>query len=136
MPLRLTASMRVIAWRLVEGRRTPVDELIDALWGDCADGGPLTADNCIKVHVCRLRRQLREFGIPIRVIYKFGYLVPAEHLFALRAVLADEIARSVLKFPDADAALVDRLRFHRLQRLRAWSQTPTALPAARLRAAS
>lgn len=36
--------------------------LIDALYGDRSDGGPLSANNVLSVHLCQLRRALEPFG--------------------------------------------------------------------------
>ena len=38
------------------------EDLIDVFWGDREDGGPLYADKIIHVYVCKLNKNLREFG--------------------------------------------------------------------------
>jgi len=93
--MKLTPAERVIAWRLAEGRRIPVDELIGALWGRCEDGGPLYAGKIVQLHMHRLRTVLLSFGIEIGVRYTYGYQVPDHQIAALRSVIADEIARNV-----------------------------------------
>lgn len=93
--MKLTPAERVTAWRLAEGRRVSKDELIEALWGGREDGGPLNVHNSIGVRVHRLRIELFAFGIEIGVLYTYGYQVPSHQIAALRAVLADEIARNV-----------------------------------------
>ena len=42
------------------------EELIDALWGDDENGGPLCANNTLNVHVYKLNKKLRPFGWRIR----------------------------------------------------------------------
>ena len=51
------------------------DELIDCLYGWCADGGPVQADNCNRVQIFRLRRLLKALGIRIVTQWGRGYRV-------------------------------------------------------------
>ena len=41
-------------------------DLIDALWGDDPEGGPLHAEKAVHVYVCRLNKTLRAFGREIK----------------------------------------------------------------------
>lgn len=88
---RLSPHMRVIAWRLTEGRCVSVGELVQALYGNRQDGGPLYADNGITVRVAHVRQALRPHGITIGVRYGFGWFVQPEDVDRLRALLAGEI---------------------------------------------
>lgn len=47
--------------------------LIDAVYGDDPEGGPLTADVIIKVMLVRLRRRLAPFGLAVNNVYGVGY---------------------------------------------------------------
>lgn len=106
--LRLSPSQRVIAWRLVEPRRVNMSELVSALWGDRADGGPENTYGSVKALLFRLRHDLAQFGVEIVNVHGFGWTVPSEQRDLLRDILADEIARNTR---DVD-------REHRERRLR------------------
>lgn len=101
---------RIIAWRLQTGRAVPPSELIEAIWGNRADGGPLCERDNVRQHIWRLRRKLASHGITIECLTKecdetsLGYLVPAASLTRFRDLLADEIARNV-SFGSAAASL-------------------------------
>lgn len=60
---RLTKTERVIMWRMVDQRAVCITEFIDALYGGRDDGGPLTADNLIRVRMCTLRHKMRDAGL-------------------------------------------------------------------------
>lgn len=47
------------------GGYVPTKDMINAVYGDCEDGGPLTADNCIRVTMHRSRRLLKKFGLAV-----------------------------------------------------------------------
>lgn len=55
-------------------------ELIDYIWGNDPDGGPLGASDCVKVYVSHLRRVLEAHKVPVRVVNVFsrGYMLVAE----------------------------------------------------------
>ena len=42
-----------------------IKELIDVVYGDDPEGGPLAASNCIRVMMCNLRRKLQRKGVYI-----------------------------------------------------------------------
>lgn len=92
--LRLSPSQRVIAWRLVEPRLVSMDELIVALWGDRADGGPEYACGSIRKWLFDLRRDLAPFGVEIVNEYGVGWSVSTQQRDLLRGILANEIARN------------------------------------------
>jgi len=92
--LRLSPSQRVIAWRLVEPRTVSANELVVALWGDRADGGPECTYGAIWSWLFGLRRDLAPLGVEIVNVYGFGWTVPSDQRDALRGILADEIARN------------------------------------------
>lgn len=45
--------------------------IVDALWGDDPDGGPLCAEEVIRTYICNLRKK----GFRIRTLYGQGYLL-------------------------------------------------------------
>ncbi len=45
--------------------------IVDALWADDPDGGPLCAEEVIRTYICNLRKK----GFRIRTIYGQGYLL-------------------------------------------------------------
>lgn len=68
------AALTRPAWRTIfdllaraPGRSVMRDTLIEALYGDRADGGPERADHVIKAHVSQLRRIIEPFGWTITV---------------------------------------------------------------------
>lgn len=66
----LTPTQRALLWRLMlanRGLRLTTPELIDSVWGDDEDGGPLAARIAIGVHLHRLRVILREARAPVNV---------------------------------------------------------------------
>jgi len=56
------------------GRVVPYGELIDALYGDDPDGGPLYASNVLRVLASRLRHK----GVPIRTCWGHGLYWPRD----------------------------------------------------------
>ena len=95
---RLSPNLRVLAWRLLEGRVVSKDELIEALYGNCADGGPDDADNCIRVSMSILRLALAPSGVEIGTCWGGGWYLKTD-LAVVRALLADEIDRNVRQRP-------------------------------------
>lgn len=67
----LTGRERQVLTCIASGRGAAVssDTIISAIWGDDPEGGPLSADNLIKVMTCRLRKK----GFNIVTRYGFGY---------------------------------------------------------------
>ena len=91
----LSQRQRIIAWRLQTGRAIPRQELIDALWGDSANGGPLGVASVIKSLVNRLRLKLIPHGVIIK--RRCGcFIVDPDHVAVLRDLLADEIVRATV----------------------------------------
>ena len=58
--------------RETPGRVVPQRELMELLWGDDADGGPLGARESLHVLVTYLRRNLEARGSPARICNRFG----------------------------------------------------------------
>jgi len=54
------------------GEFVPREHLIAVVWPG-PDGGPLTADNTLRVHLSGLRRQLKTYGFTIEHGYDLGY---------------------------------------------------------------
>lgn len=54
--------LRPIAERILDalierrGRVVSIPEMISYVWGDDPDGGPLTAGDCLSVHICAMRK--------------------------------------------------------------------------------
>lgn len=48
-------------------------EIIEALWGDDEDGGPLCAENAVRVYVWKLNKKLRPLGWQVRGRHTVGY---------------------------------------------------------------
>jgi hypothetical protein len=61
-----------IKQRILESvRRRPgitVQELLDQVWADALDGGPLTGAKCLHVHVAQLNRRLAPHGLTVRAL--------------------------------------------------------------------
>jgi DNA-binding response OmpR family regulator len=55
-----------------DGRSVSTAQAEHAIWGHRPDGGPVTADNVVKVYVSRLRATLREIGAPVRIVSQWG----------------------------------------------------------------
>jgi hypothetical protein len=52
--------------------------IIGQLYGDAPDGGPLSAENAVRVYLCKLRPALRSVGVRIDCVRPFGYLLVME----------------------------------------------------------
>ena len=91
---RLSPMLRIMAWRLVEGHVVSKDELIQAVYGGHEDGGPDDALGSINVSMCYLRLALAPSGVEIGTRWGNGWYLKTDPA-ALRALLADEIARNV-----------------------------------------
>jgi DNA-binding response OmpR family regulator len=83
---RLTRKEALVVEALVDAnhRLTSLDVLIEKVWGDCPDGGPLTARDGIRTLVCHLRKKLEKVGWTIRAQKGHGYRL--ERLEAGKAV--------------------------------------------------
>lgn len=64
--------MLLNALRETPGRVVPQRELMELLWGDDADGGPLDARKSLHVLVTHLRRNLEAQGSSTRICNRFG----------------------------------------------------------------
>lgn len=51
---------------------TNADRLIMALWGDDPDGGPEMARRTLDVHLCNIRKKLRNHKLPWRLVNVWG----------------------------------------------------------------
>jgi len=56
-------------------RVVPQDHIVDHIYWDSEDGGPLLGPRLVHVVVCRLRKLLPKSGIPWRIVthYTMGY---------------------------------------------------------------
>lgn len=72
--LSLTEARLILA---LKGRSGSVsfDSLIDTLWGDDPDGGPLSARDELKVMASHCRKRIKKAGLPWKIqnTYGFGY---------------------------------------------------------------
>lgn len=55
------------------GDLVPTDKMIEALWGDREDGGPLSGRRSIDVSMCHLRKTIASLGVYIETVPCFGY---------------------------------------------------------------
>lgn len=86
-------ARRLLRKLIDSGQPVTVDELIDALWGHCSDGGPLTAENNVKVYISRLRKNLRP-GVRIISDQNRRYVLEISREFAERTLL-DTVAKKL-----------------------------------------
>jgi len=72
---RLTRSEAAIflAVAASNGRTVTHGGIISHMWGGDPDGGPMTADNLIKVFVHRLNKKLVGTGYRVRSVWGEGY---------------------------------------------------------------
>ncbi|MGI9489293.1 MAG: helix-turn-helix domain-containing protein [Geminicoccaceae bacterium] len=74
IPLR--PSEAVLMSRLMGAKGfVTMNDLIDALYGMEPDGGPLTADECVRVNMSRIRRKLGGTGVRIVGRSWHGYMI-------------------------------------------------------------
>ena len=62
--------------RILEGRTMVRKEaVLDTLWADDPEGGPLTAQKMVDVVIHKIRRKLREHNLPFRLetVWAHGY---------------------------------------------------------------
>ena len=64
---------RIVAALIKTGRPLTHEYLHDVLWGDDADGGPLSVEQNIRTHICRIRAKLKKLTFGIQNIYGKGY---------------------------------------------------------------
>lgn len=98
--LKLSWHQRIIAWQLAEGRFVSIEEIVAALYEHRADGGPLTADNCARGLLHKVRGKLAAHGVPIENKLRSGWRVAPLICETLRNLLADEIARNAPRHID------------------------------------
>lgn len=72
------------------------DAIVDAVWGDDANGGPSDPIGNIKVHIVKLRRLLSKHLIEIETLWGRGYRIPHEDRRYVMENL-DEILRTTAK---------------------------------------
>jgi len=72
--IRLTGTQTKLLEVLLRDtpRAVSYDCIIDAVYSDHVDGGPEDVMGNIKVHVCNLRRMIREAGWPVRITTYYG----------------------------------------------------------------
>lgn len=87
----LSPTQRAVAELLCQGLTLTTTQLIDGLYGDRADGGPETADLCVRVQIHKLRSKLSSVGIEIDTIGYGrgfeGYRLRPDHAAALGALI-------------------------------------------------
>ena len=64
---------RILAALIKTGRPLTHEYLHDVLWGDDANGGPLSVEQNIRTHICRIRAKLKKLSFGIQNIYGKGY---------------------------------------------------------------
>ena len=89
IPKRLSASERIVAWRLATGRIISKLEFQDYLCG-VSRPFPNTADKVVQVRIRAVRQAARGLGIDIRNFYGAGYVVEPEQ-FGFGSVLSSWI---------------------------------------------
>ena len=88
------AECRLLRHLMDAGTWVPKKELLDALYGHRADGGPLGANNTMAVHICRLRKLLKP-GFYVTNIHGRGFQLEATESALAKAMLeqvADRLA--------------------------------------------
>lgn len=83
--VRLTGQEAIILRTIIARRFASVGQLIDALYWDDPEGGPLAPENVVSVLIVHLRRKLRRAGLPFEIRTEWGRgftLVPAEPLLS------------------------------------------------------
>jgi DNA-binding response OmpR family regulator len=71
--LDLTPSQQVILDTITQGGNyARVTDIIERLYGDDEDGGPLYARESVRVTVCHLRRKLKPYGLEIKTVDRPG----------------------------------------------------------------
>jgi DNA-binding response OmpR family regulator len=69
----LTPTQQIILDTIAQGGNyARVTDIIDRLYGEDEEGGPLYARECVRVTVHRLRRKLKPYGIEIRTVDRPG----------------------------------------------------------------
>lgn len=64
--------LQTLLWH--RGYYVPYSVIVEVLWGDDPDGGPLQANSIIAILVTRLRKR----GVPLETRYAFGIMLPLE----------------------------------------------------------
>jgi DNA-binding winged helix-turn-helix (wHTH) protein len=71
MPIWTQSQLRIL--ETLKGQQTVRHErLIDVLWGDDVDGGPLNARRTLDVHLTNIRKKLRKHDLPWHMINTWG----------------------------------------------------------------
>jgi len=73
--VRLTTTQYKII-SAVRRRTLSLEEIINTVYGDRPDGGPLSARNTISVHMVRLNERLAPLGISVRAVRLGGWSPP------------------------------------------------------------
>jgi DNA-binding response OmpR family regulator len=82
--LALSRSEEIVLSLLVMHGFVTKRQLFHALWGDRADGGPLSASSVFKVLVYGLRKKFAPHGVAIDCVHWRGYEMRAAHRERLR----------------------------------------------------
>jgi hypothetical protein len=78
--MKLTHEQKILL-RLVHGELVAEQDLVELLYGNEPDGGPVWAENCVKVCISALRRRLRRDGWDIEVVRCYGLGVGKGRMF-------------------------------------------------------
>jgi DNA-binding response OmpR family regulator len=73
----LTQHQARIAREILDRGEATRSQIMEAVYGDDPDGGPLTAEKCIKVHMVKLRRALAP-GLRLHNRYQIGWSIVAD----------------------------------------------------------
>ena len=81
-PLQTRRRGRRILRHLIDSSHlVTFEELIDLIWGHQEDGGPLTAENGLKVEISQIRKNLKP-GVRIKSYFGRGYRLEITKEFA------------------------------------------------------
>ncbi len=75
--VRLTPKVFQVALVLCarQGGVVAMDDLIDFLYGDDPDGGPVTAEKLVHMYVMRTRKALPDIGLRVRTLWGRGWFI-------------------------------------------------------------
>jgi DNA-binding response OmpR family regulator len=71
---KLTSKQAEVAYILARRMPAPVpnDMMLDQLYGGATDA-PVSAENCLRVFTCKLRKAVRPIGLDVLNVYGRGY---------------------------------------------------------------
>lgn len=83
----MTPTRRMIFEMLVRRDMLSRAALVEAVWGDDPDGGPIDPHRNLDVHLVYLRRALAPHGIAIETKINVGWRIAPEHKAQARKLL-------------------------------------------------